>query len=94
MSVKIVIPPGLRIFTDAKGEIEVAGNTVGECLENLAGLFPMVGKTIFFQKGELFNFGHNKVSIYLNGVDAYPDELVKSVKDGDKITILYTISGG
>ena len=94
MSVKIVIPPGLRIFTDDKGEIEVTGNTVGECLENLTALFPMIGKTIFFQKGELFNFGYNKVSIYLNGEDAYPDELVKSVKDGDTIHILYSISGG
>lgn len=94
MSVKIVIPPGLQVFTGDKVEIEVAGNTVGECLENLASLFPMIGKTIFFQKGELFNFGHNKVSIYLNGEDAYPDELVNPVKDGDTIHILYSISGG
>ena len=94
MSVTIVIPPGLRVFTDDKGELEVTGNTVGECLENLAEFFPMIGKTIFFQKGELFNFGHHKISIYLNGEDAYPDELVKSVKDGDTIHILYSISGG
>lgn len=94
MRIKIVIPPGLRVFTDDKGEIEVGGDTVGECLENLAALFPMIGKTIFFQKGELFNFGHNKVSIYLNGEDAYPDELGRPVKDGDTIHILYSISGG
>jgi molybdopterin converting factor small subunit len=94
MIIKIVIPPGLRVFTDDKGEIEVGGDTVGECLENLAALFPMIGKTIFFQKGELFNFGHNKVSIYLNGEDAYPDELGRPVKDGDTIHILYSISGG
>jgi molybdopterin converting factor small subunit len=94
MSIKIVIPPGLRVFTDDKGEIEVGGDTVGECLENLAALFPMIGKTIFFQKCELFNFGHNKVSIYLNGEDAYPDELGRPVKDGDTIHILYSISGG
>ena len=94
MSTKIVIPPGLRVFTDDKGEIEEGGDTVGECLENLAALFPMIGKTIFFQKGELFNFGHNKVSIYLNGEDAYPDELGRPVKDGDTIHILYSISGG
>lgn len=94
MSVKIVIPPGLRVFTDDKGEIEVTGNTVGECLENLVALFPMIGKTIFFREGELFNFGHNKVSIYLNGKDTYPDELSGSTKDGDTITILYSISGG
>ena len=94
MSVKVIIPPGLRVFTDDIPEIEVTGNTVGECLENLAVLYPMIGKTIFFQKGELFNFGHNKVSIYLNGEDGYPDELVKSVKAGDIITILYSISGG
>jgi molybdopterin converting factor small subunit len=94
MSIKIVIPPGLRVFTDDKGEIEVGGDTVGECLENLAALFPMIGKTIFFQKGELFNFGHNKVSIYLNDEDAYPDELGRPVKDGDTIHILYSISGG
>jgi molybdopterin converting factor small subunit len=94
MSVRIIIPPGLQVFTDDKAEIEITGGTVGECLENLAALYPMIGKTIFFQKGELFNFGHNKVSIFLNGEDTYPDELVKSVKAGDIITILYSISGG
>jgi molybdopterin converting factor small subunit len=94
MSIKIIIPPGLQVFTDDKAEIEVTGGTIGESLEHLAALYPMIGKTIFFQKGELFNFGHNKISIYLNGEDTYPDELVKLVKDGDTITILYSISGG
>lgn len=94
MSIKITIPPGLRVFTDDRAEIDVVGNTIGECLEKLAALYPMIGKTIFFQKGELFNFGHNKVSIYLNGEDAYPDELLKPVKDNDTIIILYSITGG
>lgn len=94
MSISVIIPPGLQVFTGNLDEVETTGNTIGECLENISAQYPMFGKTIFFDKKNLFNFGPNKVSVFLNGEDAYPDELVKSVKDGDTIQILYSISGG
>jgi hypothetical protein len=34
------------------------------------------------------------MEVYLNGASAFPNELVKPVKDGDKINLVYMLSGG
>ena len=47
-------------------------------------------KMLLAKNGKLFNY----VNIYVNGEDAYPDELAKPAKDGDELHILYIISGG
>jgi molybdopterin converting factor small subunit len=94
MSVSVIIPSGLRVFTDNKETIDVYGNTVGECLEYLAARYPAIEGTLFFERGKLFDFGNNKISIFLNKIDARPDALLKPVNDGDIIHILLSISGG
>lgn len=94
MSVSVIIPPGLRVFTDNKETIEVNGRTVGECLEDLAVMYHALEGILFFEKGKLFDFGNNKISIFLNKKDTRPDALIKPVHDGDTIHILLTISGG
>ena len=37
---------------------------------------------------------HNYVDVYLNQESAYPDELAKSVKDGDELNVALIIAGG
>lgn len=90
MSIKINIPSYLQPYADNIEIVEVSGNTVGECLSHLVKQFPGIEKMLFTRNGQL----HDYVGIYINGDDAYPEELVKQVKDGDKLHILYIIAGG
>ncbi len=90
MSIKIDIPAYLQPFTDNMERAEVNGGTIDECLSHLVTRFPDMKKMLFTQNGELFDY----VSIYINGEDAYPEELAKPIKDGDELYILYIIGGG
>ena len=94
MSVKVAVPTYLQVFTDNMETVEVNGKTVGECLKNLSERFPDIEKVLFDNDGRLFYSGLNTVAIYVNGADAYPEDLDKKVKNGDEIRILYMIGGG
>ena len=90
MSVKITIPSYLQPFTGNRAAIEVEATTAGQSLDQLVRQFPDITKMLFARDGEL----HPYVGIYVNGQDAYPDELTRPVKDGDEILVLYVIGGG
>ena len=90
MSVKVEIPSYLQHLTDNTEVIEVSASTVGECLSRLIAQFPSSEKMLFDKDGKL----HSYVGIYINGEDAYPDELAKPLRDGDELYILYIIGGG
>lgn len=81
MSIKINIPGHSRHFTNNIRVVEVDGNTVGECLNHLVKKFPEIKTGLFDKDGELLNY----FSIYVNGESAYPEELIKPVKDGDEL---------
>jgi len=89
MSIEISIHKTHRRYTDGKEIIEVEGKTVGECLQDLVKKYPPLDKEIY-KKGKL----NSIIEVYLNGASAYPDELAKPVKDGDKINLVYMLSGG
>jgi len=90
MSIKINIASYLKPLANNLEVVEVNGSTVGECLNHLVKQFPRMEKMLFDKNGELFSYA----GIYLNGEDAYPEELAKPVKDGDELYILYIIGGG
>jgi MoaD family protein len=90
MSIKINLPSYFLPYTNQLEVAEVKGATVGECLNQLVRQFPDLEKMVFDEKGKL----HTYVGIYVNGEDAYPQQLAKPVKDGDEVHILYTIGGG
>jgi len=70
--------------------VEVRGSTVGECLNHLVKQFPDMKKQLFTKTGNLFD----NIIISVNGESAYPEQLAKSVKDGDELNIVFMISGG
>jgi len=78
-----------RRYTDGKEIVEVEGRTVGECLQRLVKKYPPLEKEIF-KNGKL----NPLIEVYLDGASAYPNELLKSVKDGDKIDLVYMLSSG
>lgn len=89
MSIEISLHKTHRRYTDGKEIIEVEGKTVGECLHDLVRKYPALDKEIF-KTGKL----NSIIEVYLNGTSAYPSELAKPVKDGDRINLAYMLSGG
>lgn len=90
MGVKIYIHTAQVELTDGMEVVEVEGNTVRECLAHLIEKYPKMEKGLFEKKGKL----HPYVEIYINMETAYPDELSKPIKDGDKIHIILMLAGG
>lgn len=90
MGVKVNLHLTLRPHAGGRETVEVNGKTVGECLKNMVKAFPGLGEKIFDKKGGLSNI----VEIYLNHQSAYPNEMVKPVKDGDEIHLTLMLAGG
>jgi len=90
MPVKVHLHATHRQFTNGLDVIPVEGNTVGECLSHLVKQFPGMEKALFAKKDKLLNM----VEVYLNHVSAYPNELLKPVKDGDEIHLVVMLAGG
>jgi len=90
MSVKIHIHITHRQFTNGLELVPVEGNTVGECLNHLIRQYPQMEKALFAKKDKLLNV----VEVFVNHETAYPNELLKPVKDGDEIHLLVMLAGG
>ena len=90
MPVKVHIHLTHRQFTNGLEVVAVEGNTVGECLNHLIKQFPGMEKALFAKKDKLLNV----VEVFLNHATAYPNELLKPVKDGDEINLLVMLAGG
>jgi len=90
MPIKIHIHITHRQFTNDLEVVAVEGNTVGECLNHLIKQFPGMEKALFAKKDKLLNV----VEVFVNHATAYPNELLKPVKDGDEINLLVMLAGG
>jgi molybdopterin converting factor small subunit len=90
MSVEINLPPVLQAMVDDVRQIDVAGGTVGECLQSLVQKYPQLKSKLFNRKNGL----PNGINIFVNGENAYPQPLSKKVKEGDKVYISYIVLGG
>ena len=90
MSVKVHIHTTHRRFTNGLEVVAVEGKTVGECLNQLIKQFPGMEKALFAKKDKLLN----NVEVYLNHASAYPNELLKPVKDDDEIHLVIMLAGG
>jgi len=90
MPVKVHIHTTHRQFTNGLEVVSIEGSTVAECLNQLIKQFPGMEKALFAKKDKLLN----NVEIYLNHASAYPNELLKSVKDGDEIHVITMLAGG
>jgi molybdopterin converting factor small subunit len=90
MAVKIHIHLTHRQFTNGSEVVTVEGKTVGECLNQLIKQFPGMEKALFAKKDKL----RNVVEVFVNHATAYPNELLKPVKDGDEINLVVMLAGG
>jgi molybdopterin converting factor small subunit len=90
MAVNVHIHTTHRQFTNGLEVVPVEGKTVGECLNQLIRQFPGMEKALFAKKDKLQNI----VEVYVNHTTAYPNELIKPVKDGDEIHLVIMLAGG
>ena len=89
MSIKLNLSSVLSYYINNQQSVEVNGNTVGDCLDNLANQYPELKKVIFTQDGKLADF----IDVCINEKDAFSYGLSKPVKDGDELSIALP-SGG
>ncbi|OGO43650.1 MAG: hypothetical protein A2137_04775 [Chloroflexi bacterium RBG_16_58_8] len=90
MSIEINIPPFLQHLAGGVRTVDVTGKTVAECLAALVAQYPSLKARIFGRDGEL----PRGLNLFVNGESAFPGELTRKVKDGDKIHITYVMVGG
>ena len=90
MSIELQISSVFARYANNQTMIIVKGNTVGECFEDLFNQFPELKKIFLDKDGKLMR----AYDIYINGASAYPKEMTKPVKDGDKLHIIPVIYGG
>jgi molybdopterin converting factor small subunit len=90
VSVKININPFLTHITNNQSVVEVSGNTIGQCIQQLVTRFPELKKWLFKKDGKLSDL----VDVYVNGISSFPEELAKPVQDGDELHLIVIISGG
>ncbi len=90
MSIEVKIASIFLQYTNAQKVARVKGSTVGECLDHLVEQFPDLKPALFDKTGRL----RRHIDIYVNDESAYPEELAKPVKNGDKLDLLMLIAGG
>jgi len=90
MSAEIELSPIFARYSNNQLNIKVEGSTVGECLNDLIRQFPNLEKMLLNKEGKL----QHAYDVYINGESAYPMEMKKPVKDGDKLNIVFIIHGG
>jgi molybdopterin converting factor small subunit len=90
VAVKTYIHKTHRQHTDNSEVVEVEGTTVGTCLDHLIRQFPGMKEALFDPKGKL----RRNIEIYINANSAYPNELTKTVSNGDEIHLTVMLAGG
>jgi molybdopterin converting factor small subunit len=90
VGIKVHIHQAYRQFTNGLDFVEVEGNNVRDCLDQVVKQFPAMKEALFDRMGKLLNV----VEIYVNMKSAYPDELGAKVRAGDKIHITLLLAGG
>ncbi len=91
MGVRIQMPLSLRERIGMEEMVEVEGDTVGRCLEDLTRKWPELKGELLDPNGRLLL----RWTIYLNGrPPSSSEELEQYVSEGDIITLLPLVDGG
>lgn len=91
MRIKVKIGPALQEYTGIPETLEVEGNTVGECLDDLMRQYTDSSHWLFDQNGLL------RVVISINNAETVvPDKqgLDRVLKPDDELQIFAVIGGG
>lgn len=90
MAITVRIPTPLRTLTGGADEVEIAGATVAELIDNLEAAHPGMKERLCDDKGV-----RRFVNIYANEEDIrFLENLETALKDGDSVSIVPAIAGG
>jgi hypothetical protein len=81
MSINLYLPSRFYYLWEGKGVIEVTGNTVAECLDNLIRIIPLMKKALSYKSGAL----DPEIKVLVNQKGVGAEGLAKEVYDGDEI---------
>ncbi len=84
MSIKLYLPDRLVYLAKGKALFEVNGTTVGECLDALVSLIPVMRKTLFYDTEKALK---PTITVRVNKKSLDTAVLAKDVRDGDEIHI-------
>jgi molybdopterin converting factor small subunit len=87
MGIKITLHPVLN--NDVEINLDVEGNTVGECVKCVMEEYPHIKEKIFVSEDKLNCY----VDILVNGQGTLGQELMYPVKDGDSIYLFVLVMG-
>ena len=91
MAVTVRIPTPLRRFTNDQSDVEIAGGTVGEVVDNLEAAHAGIKEKLVDEAGDIRRF----VNVYVNDEDIrFLDGAQTPGKAGDSVTIVPAIAGG
>jgi molybdopterin synthase sulfur carrier subunit len=78
-------------MTGGKNEVEIAGNTVAEIIDNLGYAHPGIKERLYDEEGEVRRF----INIYVNEEDIrFLTGKDTPLKGGDQVSIIPAIAGG
>ena len=87
----VKFPAVLRANVGGAREVDAAGSTIGEVLDQLVGTYPSLKDQLFTEDGELNRF----VNVYVNGQDVrYLDGTATPVDERDEVRLLPAMAGG
>ena len=93
MSVQVVLP---GVLADLAGgskhlDIDPAGSTLADLLDQLADRHPLLGRRIRDETGQVRRF----VNVYVDGEDVrFAQGLATEVRDGAEVQVLPSVAGG
>ncbi len=87
---QVKIPPPYRGPTRGRDAVEVEGERVGACLEDLCRRYPDFRPQLFDGAGAVQRF----VTLFVNGDEIARDALDTPVGADDQVEILAAIAGG
>ena len=89
--ISIAIPTALRKYAGDQAQVQVAGATVGEALQNLVAAHPTLRNHLMDESGKLRSF----VNLYLGEEDVRNLQREgTALKSGDELLIIPAIAGG
>lgn len=91
MSATVKIPTQLRTLTGGAAEVDAAGGTVAELIEDLESRHPGLKERLVGDDGGLRRF----VNVYLNDEDVrFLDGVSTPVPDDARVSIIPAVAGG